>query len=66
MGSKKLKLKDLKGLKEKDAKEKIKDAGMKFRVICKNGKVSPGTMDFNKNRVKLIIEKGKVKDTKIG
>lgn len=54
------------GLSKKNAVEKIKEAGMKHRVVCNNGKVKMGTTDYQKDRVKLILEKGKVTDAKIG
>lgn len=59
-------IKKLIGLSKKNAVQKIKEAGMTHRVVCNNGKMKLGTTEYDKNRVKLILENGKVSDAKIG
>jgi len=59
-------LKELVGLTESDAAAKISAAGMKSRIISKNGQAYVGTRDYCMDRVNLIVEKNLVIKASLG
>jgi hypothetical protein len=49
---------DMIGEREEDVIEKIEKAGMKYRIMKKDGESFMGTMDFDPMRFNLTIENG--------
>jgi hypothetical protein len=57
---------ELEGVSENEARERIKNNGLDVRVERRDGEFFPGTMDYREDRVNLFIENGKINHAEIG
>lgn len=54
------------GMTEEEAVQAIQAAGLKARIMCRDGQRYVGTCDFRLDRVNLTITQGKVTNATVG